>query len=78
MWRNLQYYFEPTSHETLLHRLLKEADVVDPGLGSTLRVLERHNLSIQLSQQSPSFLGFPLRWLGRSPYSNSLLMVSGD
>ncbi|MBD2303486.1 hypothetical protein [Nostoc sp. FACHB-190] len=44
VWRNLQYYFEPTSHETLLHRLLRQADVVDQGLGSTLQVLERHQL----------------------------------
>lgn len=42
VWRNLQYYFEPTSHETLLHSLLRKANVVDPGLG--LRVLERHKL----------------------------------
>ncbi|NDJ25718.1 hypothetical protein GS682_29845 [Nostoc sp. B(2019)] len=40
VWRNLQYYFEPTSHESLLHKLLFFAGVVDQGLGSTLQVLE--------------------------------------
>lgn len=65
MWRNLQYYFEPTSHETLLHSLLRKANVVDPGLGSTLRVLEGHNL-IQCNYYQSELISIKLTTTGRA------------
>ncbi|MBW4558197.1 MAG: hypothetical protein KME59_20140 [Trichormus sp. ATA11-4-KO1] len=65
VWRNLQYYFEPTSHETLLHSLLRKASVVDPGLGSTLRVLEGYNL-IQCNYDSSELISIKLTTTGRA------------
>ncbi|MEA5568594.1 hypothetical protein [Anabaena sp. UHCC 0399] len=65
VWRNLQYYFEPTSHETLLHRLLRKAGVVDQGLGSTLRVLEGYNL-IQCNYDGSELISIKLTTTGRA------------
>ncbi|MCW5319535.1 hypothetical protein GTQ43_40125 [Nostoc sp. KVJ3] len=65
VWRNLQYYFEPTSHETLLHKLLSLAGVVDQGLGSTLQVLERHKL-IECNYYSSELISIKLTTTGRA------------
>ena len=65
VWRNLQYYFEPTSYETLLHKLLSQAGVVDQGLGSTLQVLERHKL-IQCNYYDGELISIKLTTTGRA------------
>lgn len=65
VWRNLQYYFEPTSYETLLHKLLFQAGVVDQGLGSTLQVLERHKL-IQCNYSDSELISIKLTTTGRA------------
>ncbi|MBD2459333.1 hypothetical protein H6G80_35555 [Nostoc sp. FACHB-87] len=65
VWRNLQYYFEPTGHETLLHRLLRQANVVDQGLGSTLRVLEGHQL-IECNYRQSELISIKLTTTGRA------------
>lgn len=65
VWRNLQYYFEPTSHETLLHKLLRQANVVDQGLGSTLRVLEGHQL-IECNYRQNELISIKLTTTGRA------------
>ncbi|MEJ6486156.1 hypothetical protein N0Y54_33675 [Nostoc punctiforme UO1] len=65
VWRNLQYYFEPTSYETLLHKLLSLAGVVDQGLGSTLQVLERHKL-IQCNYSDSELISIKLTTTGRA------------
>lgn len=65
VWRNLQYYFEPTSHETLLHSLLRKANVVDPGLDSTLRVLEGYKL-IQCNYYQSQLMSIKLTTTARA------------
>lgn len=65
VWRNLQYYFEPTSYETLLHKLLSEAGVVDQGLGSTLSLLERHKL-IECNYYDGELISIKLTTTGRA------------
>ena len=65
VWRNLKYYFEPTSHETLLHKLLSQAGVVDQGLGSTLQVLERHKL-IECNYFNSELISIKLTTNGRA------------
>ena len=65
VWRNLQYYFEPTSYETLLHKLLFQAGVVDQGLGSTLQVLERHKL-IECNYYDGELISIKLTTTGRA------------
>jgi hypothetical protein len=65
IWRNLQYYFEPTSYETLLHKLLSQSGVVDQGLGSTLQVLERHKL-IQCNYYDGELISIKLTTTGRA------------
>lgn len=65
VWRNLQYYFEPTSHETLLHKLLSQAGLVDQGLGSTLQVLERHKL-IECNYFNGELISIKLTTTGRA------------
>jgi hypothetical protein len=65
IWRNLQYYFEPTSYETLLPKLLFQAGVVDQGLGSTLQVLERHKL-IQCNYSDSELISIKLTTTGRA------------
>lgn len=42
-WRNLRYA-PLNGHETFLHRQMREAGVIDEGLGSTLAALERRKL----------------------------------
>lgn len=65
IWRNLQYYFEPTSYETLLHKLLSLAGVIDQGLGSTLQVLERHKL-IECNYYDGELISIKLTTTGRA------------
>lgn len=65
VWRNLQYYFEPTSYETLLHKLLSLAGVVDQGLGSTLSLLERHKL-IECNYYDGELISIKLTTTGRA------------
>lgn len=43
VWRSLRYP-DLNGHETFLHKLLREARVIDEGLGSTLQALERRKL----------------------------------
>ncbi|MEH2003518.1 MAG: hypothetical protein V7L00_33260 [Nostoc sp.] len=43
VWRKLRYP-DLNGHETFLHKLLREAEVIDEGLGSTLQALERRHL----------------------------------
>jgi len=65
IWRRLQYPPFGGVVETPLHRLLREAGVIDPGLGSTLQALERRNL-IQCGWTDGDLLWVRLANLGRA------------